>query len=174
MSNNFLRDDATFQVPSVPVATTSVAGSVKPDGTTITVTGDGTISAVDTDVLTSVTNSLGADVALNNTGTYFDGPSCAQGISGTWLAVGTVTLIDTSSAVHFNAKLWDGTTVIASARAANAGASDYITISLSGVISSPAANIKISVQDSGSVSGKIIFNGSGNSKDSTLIVVRIA
>lgn len=32
----------------VPIATTEVAGKVKPDGTTITVTGDGTISAVPT------------------------------------------------------------------------------------------------------------------------------
>lgn len=34
------------QQASIPIATTSVAGKVKPDGTTITVTQDGTISAV--------------------------------------------------------------------------------------------------------------------------------
>src|SRR2546426_953355 len=40
--------------------------------------------------LTPITNSLGADVALNNTANYFDGPSVAQGTSGTWFASGTV------------------------------------------------------------------------------------
>jgi hypothetical protein len=32
--------------------------------------------------LTNITNSLGADVALNSTSTYFDGPSVAQGTVG--------------------------------------------------------------------------------------------
>lgn len=46
-TTKFLREDASFQVPPAPsIATTSVAGIVKPDGTTITVAGDGTIAAV--------------------------------------------------------------------------------------------------------------------------------
>jgi hypothetical protein len=59
---------------------------------------------------------------------------------------------------------------MASARE-TAGSSAEITISLSGVIVSPAANIKISCRDA--ATGKMIFNASGNSKDSTLNVLRI-
>lgn len=123
--------------------------------------------------LTSITASLGADVALNNTANYFDGPSVAQGSSGTWLATGTVTFQDTAGAAGFDVKLWDGTTVISSASTNTSGAV-FGSISLSGVITSPAGNIRISVKDLSSTSGIIKFNRSGNSKDSTVTAVRIA
>jgi hypothetical protein len=122
----------------------------------------------------TVTNTLGADVALNNTASYFDGPSCAQGTTGTWFASGTVTLVDTVGAGAFSVKLWDGTTVIASSIANSSAANFRAVCSLSGVITSPAGNIRISVNDSASTSGLIKFNSSTNSKDSSLTVVRIA
>ncbi|HEX8106706.1 MAG TPA: hypothetical protein VF516_03210 [Kofleriaceae bacterium] len=121
-----------------------------------------------------ITNSLSGDVSLNNTGTYFDGPSVAQGTTGTWYATGTVTLIDTAGAAAMNVKLWDGTTVIASARTTCGAASNAMSLSLSGFIASPAANIRISVNDATSTSGAIKFNASGNSKDSTITAIRIA
>lgn len=123
--------------------------------------------------LDPVTNSLGGNVALNNTGSFFDGPSCAQGTSGTWFASGTVTLTDSAGAAAFIAELWDGTSVIASARADSSGANARVCISLSGFITSPAGNIRISVKDTTSTSGVIAFNESGTLKDSTLTVVRI-
>jgi len=123
---------------------------------------------------TPITASLSGDVALNNTANYFDGPSVAQGTSGTWFVSGTVTFTDTLSAVRFNAKLWDGTTVIASASLTTGAASFAGSISLSGYISAPAGNLKISVRDPGSTSGTIYFNISGNSKDSTITAIRIA
>jgi hypothetical protein len=123
--------------------------------------------------LTTLTASLGADVALNNTANYFDGPSVAQGTSGTWFASGTVTCVDTVGLAGFLAKLWDGTTVIASAVGVSPTANAQVSISLSGRIINPAGNIRISVRDNSSTSGKIQFNQSGNSKDSTLTVERI-
>jgi hypothetical protein len=123
---------------------------------------------------TRKTNSIGADVNLNNTGSYFDGPSVAQGTAGVWLATGTVTVIDTSGSADFDVKLWDGTTVIASAQTQTGAASEKITVSLSGYIASPAGNIRISVKDKSSTSGLIKFNLSGNSKDSTISAIRIA
>lgn len=119
-----------------------------------------------------ITNSLGADVALNNTANYFDGPSVAQGTSGTWFASGTVTLQDPTNALSFLVKLWDGTTVIASAGFSGA-ANNYTTISLSGYLASPAGNLRISVKGNAFTTGKIIFNVSGNSKDSTISAIRI-
>ena len=124
--------------------------------------------------LSSVTNTLGADVDLND-GSYHDGPSCAQGTSGTWFASGVVTVLDTSAVATIAIKLWDGTTVIASTIVVTAAANTPVPISLSGALASPAGNIRISCLDSNGVpAGKIKFNSSGNSKDSTLTVVRIA
>lgn len=124
--------------------------------------------------LSKITASLGADVALNNTGTYFDGPSVAPGSSGTWFVSGTVTLIDTGATAAFNCKLWDGTTVIASARGSNWNVAAQTTVTLSGYIASPAGNLRISVNDVTATTGKILFNSSGNSKDSTISAIRIA
>ena len=50
---------------SIPIATTEVAGKVKPDGTTVTITEDGTISAVGG----SGGASTAADVSFDNTDT---------------------------------------------------------------------------------------------------------
>ena len=123
--------------------------------------------------ITTLSNSLAGDVALNNTAAYFTGPTVAQGTAGTWFVSGTVTVRDTVQAV-FLAKLWDGTTVIASTVTQNPVATNDISISLSGVIASPAGNLRISVRDASSTNGTMRFNSSGESKDSTITAVRIA
>lgn len=127
-------------------------------------------------VLSFLTNSLGADVAVNNIANYFDGPSVAQGTTGTWFASGTVTLNDTGAAAsNFYAKLWDGTTVISSASVIRVAAANHrVSMSLSGYIASPAGNIRISVRNADSTNASIEFNRTGNSKDSTISVFRIA
>jgi hypothetical protein len=123
--------------------------------------------------LSRFTASLGADVALNNVANYFDGPSVAQGSTGTWFASGTVTLVDTAGTAFFNCKLWDGTTVIASARGHGTVASQYVTVALSGYLTAPAGNLRISVNDSSATTGVMKFNISGNSHDSTITALRI-
>jgi hypothetical protein len=120
-----------------------------------------------------ITNSLSGDVSLNNTGTYFDGPTVAQGTVGTWFASGTITLIDTGGPANISVKLWDGTTVIASAFV-QVSNNQQATLSLSGYLASPAGNIRISAKDASLTTGKILFNASGNSKDSTISAIRIA
>jgi hypothetical protein len=125
-------------------------------------------------VLTNLMNSLGSDVSLSTQNFYFDGPSVAQGTVGTWFVSGKVTLLDTAGLAVFFCKLWDGTTVIDSLSVTSAGASDTIVAPLSGAITSPAANIKISCEDtSRGATGAIKFNSSGNSKDSTMSALRI-
>jgi hypothetical protein len=121
-----------------------------------------------------ITNSLSGDVALNNTANYFDGPSVAQGTSGTWFASGTVG-IQNAAASTFNVKLWDGTTVISSAFFALAGGAgtNQISCSLSGYLVNPAGNIRISVRDANNTTSSIKANASGNSKDSTVTAIRI-
>jgi len=146
-------------------------GAVKVDGTTIKAV-SGVISTVGGATQTA---AIGADVSLNNTANYFDGPSISQGSTGTWYVTGAVVVSMTAgSADQFNAKLWDGTTVIASGVfKINAAVINIGTITLAGIITSPAGNLKISVNDQTSTGGKILFNASGNSKDSWIAAVRI-
>lgn len=128
-------------------------------------------------IITFITASLGADVNLNNTANYFDGPSIAQGTSGTWQVSGNITVYDaTTGNAQIYYKLWDGTTVIDSGSfATNVGGGGVAeTRTLSGVITSPAGNLRISCRDASTINGKILFNQSGNSKDSTITAVRIA
>jgi hypothetical protein len=141
------------------VALTSAGAAV-----TGTLTGSSTM-------FSPITNSLSGNVALSDTALYFDGPTVAQGTVGTWFVSGTVTCGTTSGAA-FLAKLWDGTTVIASAEADIASSSNEC-ISLSGFITSPAGNLRISVRDNTTTAGSIKFNATGNSKDSTITAIRI-
>jgi hypothetical protein len=123
--------------------------------------------------LSPITNSLGGDVNLNNTGTYFNGPAVAQGTSGTWFVSGSVTCLSGASPNTFTAKLWDGTTVIASGAATTFAGATVTVIALSGFMTSPAGNLRIDVKDITATDGKIVFNSSGNSKDSTITAFRI-
>jgi len=124
--------------------------------------------------LTKSTNSLGADVTLTPTNTYVDGPSVAQGSTGTWCAFGTVTLQNASAATnHYDVRLYDGTTVIASTQAIQTITGVQAVVSLSGCLASPAGNIRISARNSDNNTAAFKFNISGNAKDSTLTVFRI-
>jgi hypothetical protein len=121
----------------------------------------------------AITNSLSGNVALNNTANYFDGPSIAQGTSGTWWVSGNVLVQDSNAASQFYCKLWDGTTVIDSNSSQTVSSNASISLSLSGFITSPAANMRISCRDFTATTGSIIVNQSGNSKDSTISAHRI-
>jgi hypothetical protein len=128
--------------------------------------------ATPTTPATALHASLGADVALNSS-TYTDGPSIAQGSTGTWWVSGLVTVTDTAAFDVFKAKLWDGTNVIASTAGVVRNATDNIVLALSGFMPAPAGNLKISVIGS-TATGVMKFNASGNSKDSTISAFRIA
>jgi hypothetical protein len=133
----------------------------------------GQLSVADISGLGSpITNSLAADVLLTDTNKFFDGPSIAQGTSGTWWVSGKVTLFSTSVDAY-NVKLWDGTTVIDSAQV-NCAVNRACVVPLSGFIANPAGNLRISAGDWLSTNGKILANGSGAGKDSTISAFRIA
>lgn len=161
----------------IGVAGNATANPADIQGTTantyLGVNAAGTGLAFSVPTLSTATNTLGANVAMNNTANYFDGPSMAQGSTGTWCASGSVTVTDTGAAALFSAKLWDGTTVIASGQHATGGASFSGIIALSGCLASPAGNIRISVKDASFTTGFILFNQSGNSKDATITGWRV-
>lgn len=73
----------------------------------------------------------------------------------------------------FRCKLWDGTTVIASAQFYNIAGDGGVNQSLSGFLASPAGNIRISCRDMSTTSGAIRANASANSHDSTIWGIRI-
>lgn len=157
---------------TVTSAAVAAGYGISASGTcTITTTGTCTVAAN----LSTASNCLGANVSLNNISNYFDGPSMAQGTTGTWWASGTLTLNDTSvSASNFYCKLWDGVSVISSGNAIhNAAANNRTTITLSGFLASPAANIKISCRNVDSTSATIEFNRTGDSKDACIYGMRI-
>jgi hypothetical protein len=162
-----LTENATG-VPSwtTPGTVTSVTAGTGLSGGVITAAG--TISLN----ISYLAASLPNDVSLTSTTNYFIGPSVSQGTTGTWWASGTVTLSDTVAA-SFSCKLSDGTTIISSGLTYMASAGTSVMMTLSGAISSPTANIRIECKDITAITGKILFNATGNSKDSTISVARI-
>lgn len=119
-----------------------------------------------------VSNVLAADVLLNNTTLFFDGPSVSQGNVGTWLALGHVTLQDTGGISAFNVRLHDGVTIKASTLQ-SISTSFTAIVSLAAIFTNPSGNIRISVKDQSFASGKILSNVSGDSSDSSLTAIRI-
>jgi hypothetical protein len=123
--------------------------------------------------MSAITNSLAANVNLNNIANYFDGPSVAQGTVGTWFVSGTITVFDNSAGGgRFIVKLWDGTTVI-EATEFDTAQNKIGTASLSGIAVNPAGNLRISVKDASSTSATLLANETGTGKDSTITAIRI-
>jgi hypothetical protein len=155
--------------------TTTAFGNVTLNAPTFTspVVSSGTLTGTSS-MLSPITNSLTGNVALNNTANYFTGPTVAQGSTGTWFASGSVVVLDSAAGAIFDVKLWDGTTVIAEARVTTTAANQEQPASVSGFITSPASNIRISVRDVVSTNGQIRFNSnSDGSKTSTVTAIRI-
>jgi hypothetical protein len=157
----------TAQAFTAGSGVTSITAGQGLSGGTITTSGTIAIN------LTTASNVLGADVLLNNTGSTFDGPSMAQGTSGTWKVTGSVAVSDTAGAPNIKCKLWDGTTVISSGLAQVPSTGGFNQITLAGFLTSPAANIKVSCTDTATTTGVIKFNASGFSKDSWIFGERI-
>ena len=121
------------------------------------------------------TNAITSDVALNNTGQFFTGPSVAQGNgSGTFLAIGTACLIDTSSGAGFPAEITDGTTVFGSSRQDVSSGNSVCMVTCIAIVTNPAGDIRLNVKDVSTISGVMKANVSGGGKDSSIIVIRLA
>lgn len=173
--------NSTYFIPSSASSgflpsSAATGGTVTQVNTGVGLTGGPiTISGTLAVSLTTLTNSLASDVQLSTAAgaPYVNGPSVAQGSSGTWLASGSLTLVSNAVSNGFF-KLWDGTTVIDSGNVIFAGGVVRTMVSLSGVITSPASNIKISVSNPDLSTGAFMeANRSGNGKDCTITVVRI-
>lgn len=117
-------------------------------------------------------NAIASDVPLS--GTLAVGPSAAQGTTGTFYATAKITFRDTSAANTVSCRLWDSTTVMDSGAMSSAAAAFVGTISLSGYITNPVGNIRVSckaVAASGAIS--MLANFTGDAQDSSVRVLRI-
>ena len=115
--------------------------------------------------------AYGSNQNITNPSTYITAVSVSNGITGTWFACGTVTVVS-SSGEEFYLKLWDGTTLISSTTFWASGGNNPYSGSVSGIITNPAGNIRISVTNSngdGSVKGTYV-----NGNATTLSAIKIA
>jgi hypothetical protein len=125
---------------------------------------------------TTLNNTLGSDTAIGSTGTWVTGPTVAQGSTGVWLAWGTVTINAAASSARVSARLTDGTNVVSSTNATwpSAVVPAVVSFSLSGIFTSPPGNIRIQAKNDDSTAGGFVYDQSGEAKDCTLTVLRIA
>lgn len=144
-------------------------------GHVLSVTGTGA-TAYQHAALSRVENSLGADVNLNNTSTFFDGPSVSL-TAGTWLLVGHVAVLDSAGPASIISRLWDGTTVEDQGIVTTPAASFFCMIPVSGIVTvGSTTTYKISVKDLTGTTGvmKAASEGVGSASASSLRAVRIA
>ncbi len=165
----------------------SIPGVAVASGKTLTVSNSLTLAGTDGTTMTfpavsgnvalyssMLSNALSGDVSLNNTANYFDGPSVAQGTSGTWVVAGSITMYDTANAADFGVKLWDGTTVFASGATSSRAAGSNACVALAAVVTNPVGNLRIAARDFTSTNGAIRFNATVTGKDSTITAYRVA
>lgn len=124
--------------------------------------------------LPMLTNALSADVTLASNGSYYDGPKVSQGTTGTWFVSGHVTVMSPNASENIGVKLWDGTTLIAETNFNVVSANYRTSVALSGFITSPAGDLRISVRNYSAGNGKIIYNDLGGAKDSVITALRVS
>jgi hypothetical protein len=122
--------------------------------------------------LSALNNSLTTAVSMPTQGTYVDGPSVAQGSTGTWFASGAATVDGVAQGNTITCRLSDGTTVIDSGTY-QPSTSLNITAHLSGFLTSPAGNLRISCANNTAGGGTIATNNGVDQKASTISAFRI-
>lgn len=118
---------------------------------------------------------LEADVTMNSTSSYFDGPELTLG-TGLWYVWGYNTVFCAPGALNVSSKLWDGATIIGSAFALTAtdGSVGHGTVvTLAGFINNPTGPVKLSCKPGGRTDAKLVYNQSGNEMDCALHAIRI-
>jgi X-X-X-Leu-X-X-Gly heptad repeat protein len=122
-----------------------------------------------------LSNALVGDVSLNNVANFFQGPSVAQGATGTWFASGSLVVQDATPGTNvILVQLTDGTTTLASGVGEVTGTGPEATVSLSGIIANPVGNLRLQAKDVTTVNGKILASLGGMTSTATLSAFRIA
>jgi hypothetical protein len=126
------------------------------------------------------TTFLGANVNLNNTANFFNGPNTgAIGASGeVWLIIGVANISDANGAAQTEAALFDGTSYIANSQMQVDAATREVTITIVAVVTlSGATTFTLRAKDQSSTSGLLQTTGAATAvtnKATSITAVRIA
>lgn len=120
----------------------------------------------------SLTTNLGSPVNITVAGTYVDGPSVAQGSTGTWFASGTVVVATGAAANIVTCRLSDGTNTISSGTVQTGGNLAF-SMHLSGIRTSPSGNLRISCTNQSAGTGSINTSNGVDGNASTISAIRI-
>ncbi len=127
MAHKFLRDTGDFQFPAgadIVTSTTSTTG-----------------------FLNYVTAAITTTAAISfTTAGFTDAVSVNAGSTGVWFVTGNVVFQTGNGAGGVIARIWDGTTSSASNQFTTSAAGFNTALTLSGIATSPAGNLRISVQ----------------------------
>jgi len=119
---------------------------------------------------------LGADVNLNNTANFFNGPNTGSiGASGrTAIITGVASVLDTASGANIEVAIFDGSTYIANTRVVTAGASFTSVVTIVAAVSlTGAMTFTLRVRDQTSINGLLMTtaNSSGVANRASSITV---
>lgn len=123
--------------------------------------------------LTYLTNSLGSPVTMTTSSTAYDGPTVSQGTTGTWLVMGGLMVNTPAGNNTVGIQLWDGTTNIATG-GNSSGASQQVNTHLSGIITNPTGNLKLTATNFSASGGTIAINNGAAAPSSYITAIRIA
>lgn len=128
----------------------------------------------------SVTAFLGADVALNNTANYFDGPNTGSiGANGQmWFLTATGTYTDTSAAATIVLAIYNGTSYICSSVSSVAATNFMASHTVSAVVTlSAATTFTLRARDVSTTNGSLLTSGSASAvanKATSITAVRLS
>lgn len=118
-------------------------------------------------------HTLGATVALSVTASYFPVLSTATLPAGVYYANAHMVLTS-GAATHWQARIWDGSTIYASGRKKGNNANDAEMVSLGSVIVlGSAAVLTLAARDTANTSGKVHPTLSGDAHDTIFTVLKI-
>jgi hypothetical protein len=128
---------------------------------------------------TGATTFLGADVALNNTANFFNGPNTGSiGANGqTWLILATGTVRDTAGSAVCAARIHDGTNGLAGYALVTGAINFEVSFNLQLVVALTAATtFTLQARDSSSTSGQLLTTGSLSpaNRATSITAVRLA
>lgn len=128
----------------------------------------------------SATTFLGADVPLNNTANFFDGPNTGSiGAAGEkWLITANATMSDTAGAAVFGLAIHDGTNYIVGNNGSIHAANFPVNVSVSIVVTLAAATaFALRARDASSTSGVLQTTSTGGAianKATSITAVRLS
>jgi hypothetical protein len=126
----------------------------------------------------ATTTYLGADVALNNTASFFNGPNTGSLPPGNYLIIGKATVKDSAGAAGIGVQIHNGTSAIDTASGTTFGANTELTIALvAGVTLAAATTLTLQAKDPISTSGVLLTTGAAagaSNRATSITAVRLS